>query len=260
MLREARQARGLSLEQVEEETKIRRKYLEALEEEAFDVLPGRVYVRGFLRNYARFLGLDAGALVARFEEMLPSEEVPPVPQPFPGSGKKLRLNWPLGRIAYAVMGLVLAFLLVWGGSSLFGLTRDAAYWDKEKKQPGVSPGTPAGTPDPPSGKSTVHTGDPVTPSSTPTSTGTNNSTPEGVHLVLNVTAETCWMRVVVDGKIMFTGEVPANQSKSFKAKEHIWVKLGNAGVVNVQLNGQDLGVLGDRGQVVSREFSASTQG
>ncbi|WP_072867034.1 helix-turn-helix domain-containing protein [Desulfofundulus thermosubterraneus] len=254
VLREARQARGVSLEQVEEETKIRRKYLEALEEEAFDVLPGRVYVRGFLRNYARFLGLDAEALVARFEEMLPLEETQPVTQPLAGVEKKLRLGWPFGRLAYVATGLLLAVLLLWGSGWLFGLTRHTAYDDQGRGQPGVSQDRHAGTPDRSFPENSGHT------QNAPTSTGTENRSPEGIHLVLNVTDETCWMRVVVDGKTMFTGEVAANQSKSFQAKEHIWVKLGNAGVVNVRVNGRDLGVLGDRGQVVSREFSASTQG
>lgn len=243
----------MSLEQAEEQTKIRRKYLEALEEEAFDVLPGRVYVRGFLRNYARFLGLDAEALVARFEEMFPLEETQPVTQPLAGVEKKLRLSWPSGRLAYVATGLLLAVLLLWGAGWLVGLTRDTAY-------DVVSQDKPAGTPGRSSPGNTGHTQNQDAPFPAPTSTGTDNRTPEGVHLVLNVTDETCWMRVVVDGKTMFTGEVAANQSKSFQAREHIWVKLGNAGVVNVQVNGRDLGVLGDRGQVVSREFSASTQG
>ncbi len=58
-LRTARVARGLSLDDVEAGTRIRRRYLEALEEEAFDRLPGPTYVRGFLRSYAAYLDLPA---------------------------------------------------------------------------------------------------------------------------------------------------------------------------------------------------------
>lgn len=65
-LREARQNRGLSLEQVEDATRIRRIFLEALEEEKFDQLPADVYARGFLRNYARFLGLDPDPLLKAY--------------------------------------------------------------------------------------------------------------------------------------------------------------------------------------------------
>lgn len=75
-LREARQRRRIDLVVAEQDTKIRSKYLAALESEDFDVLPGPVFVRGFLRTYSRYLGLDAQLFVdeynarfGRFEEV-----------------------------------------------------------------------------------------------------------------------------------------------------------------------------------------------
>ncbi len=75
-LREARQRRRIDLVIAEQDTKIRSKYLAALETEDFDVLPGPVFVRGFLRTYSRYLGLDAqlfideyNARFGRFEEI-----------------------------------------------------------------------------------------------------------------------------------------------------------------------------------------------
>lgn len=65
-LRKAREAKGLELIEVEEITKIRSKYLQALEEGDYCVLPGGVYTVGFLRSYARFLDLDAESLVNTF--------------------------------------------------------------------------------------------------------------------------------------------------------------------------------------------------
>ncbi len=65
-LREARENRGLTLEQVEDATRIRRAFLEALEAEQFDKLPPDVCARGFLRNYARFLGLDPDPLLKAY--------------------------------------------------------------------------------------------------------------------------------------------------------------------------------------------------
>lgn len=62
-LRKAREAKGIELKDVEEITKIRTKYLQALEEGNFGILPGGVYTIGYLRSYARFLGLDADSLV-----------------------------------------------------------------------------------------------------------------------------------------------------------------------------------------------------
>ena len=57
-LRDARVRQGLELPELETQTKIRAKYLKALEEEQFDLLPGEAYVKGFLRTYADRLGLD----------------------------------------------------------------------------------------------------------------------------------------------------------------------------------------------------------
>ncbi|HYF95463.1 MAG TPA: helix-turn-helix domain-containing protein [Symbiobacteriaceae bacterium] len=66
-LRAAREAKGLSLEVVEEETKIRRKYVEALESGQEAVLPGDAYLKGFLRTYGNYLGLDGPALVEEYK-------------------------------------------------------------------------------------------------------------------------------------------------------------------------------------------------
>ena len=65
-LREARERRGLSYSQVEEGTKIRARYLRALEDEDFGVLPGATYSKGFLRAYADYLGLDGHLFIDEF--------------------------------------------------------------------------------------------------------------------------------------------------------------------------------------------------
>lgn len=65
-LREARERKGLSFTQVEEDTKIRARYIRALEEEAFGILPGATYTKGFLRAYADYLGLDGHLFIDEF--------------------------------------------------------------------------------------------------------------------------------------------------------------------------------------------------
>ena len=65
-LREARLRQQLDFLQAEQATKIRGKYLRALEEEQFDVLPSQTYVKGFLRNYAEYLGLDGQLYVDEY--------------------------------------------------------------------------------------------------------------------------------------------------------------------------------------------------
>ena len=65
-LREARLRQGLDFPEIEQRTKIRGKYLRALEDEQFDVLPGQTYVKGFLRSYAEHLGLDGQLYVDEY--------------------------------------------------------------------------------------------------------------------------------------------------------------------------------------------------
>ena len=80
-LRTAREQQQLELAAVERETRIRTKYLQALEEERFDVLPGTAYVKGFLRTYADFLGLDGPRFVDEFNERFAPTELPEAPPP-----------------------------------------------------------------------------------------------------------------------------------------------------------------------------------
>jgi cytoskeleton protein RodZ len=78
-LREARLRQGLDFPEIEQRTKIRGKYLRALEEEQFDLLPGETYVKGFLRSYSEYLGLDGQLYVDEFNSRyVTGEEEPPI--------------------------------------------------------------------------------------------------------------------------------------------------------------------------------------
>ncbi len=79
ILREARETKGLTLAEVQEEIRISPRYLEALETGEYDLLPTQTHVRGFLRNYARFLGLDPAPLLERYE--LTQSQRKPRPKP-----------------------------------------------------------------------------------------------------------------------------------------------------------------------------------
>jgi cytoskeleton protein RodZ len=117
-LREARLARGMTLEDVARSLKIRTVYLRALESESWELLPGSPYERGFLRTYATFLGLDDHALVREYERrreapVAPTLEIdtPPV-----GRGRKRgALSVPRGAILAGVaVALLLGILLTLG--------------------------------------------------------------------------------------------------------------------------------------------------
>lgn len=106
-LRRARLAKGITLEDAERVTRIPHKYLEALEQENFGILPAPVYARGFLRSYAGYLGLDPGELLPFFPvghvEEPRLEPLPEVKQP---------RTWSMsGVIAVAVVGLLILLVV-----------------------------------------------------------------------------------------------------------------------------------------------------
>jgi cytoskeleton protein RodZ len=112
-LREARMRQRVDVSEVEDATKIRAKYLRALENEEFDLLPGPTYVKSFLRTYAEYLGLDARLLVEEFRvryEPREEEETPQfAPQPPPGRDRPPRR--PPGALA-TILGAVGALVLI----------------------------------------------------------------------------------------------------------------------------------------------------
>ncbi len=103
---QARVARGLTLEDCERDTRISKRYLDALEREDWKIFPAPVYSRAFLRTYAQYLGLDPHALMRQFKEQ-DAPEIRPLPEirPAPATGS---MNWLLA-------GGVAVFLLIAGG-------------------------------------------------------------------------------------------------------------------------------------------------
>lgn len=99
-LRVTREARGLSLDQVADDTNIAKRYLNAMEEENFSVFPGDPYIIGFLRNYAEYLGLDATGLLQAFRGIRIQEQPVPIDKLLPS--RKLPL-WPFIAIGLAVV-------------------------------------------------------------------------------------------------------------------------------------------------------------
>lgn len=251
-LRTAREAKGLSLQDVEAVTRIRARYLEALEVENYTAMPGgEAQVRGFLRRYASFLGLSPEEAIARYEQEVPKgrEEAAPIvplpPRPVAPSPQMPitpspwhRLQVP-GAIA-AVVLLVLAGLVLLSRSGLFSPSHAT----------------------PPSAVPTDVL-QPIAESPVPHLTPTGVSVPPQVTPVFPVAAgggitltlqplEHVWVRVTVDGFTAFEGMLAPGSPQTWTAGELVIVETGNgAGVVAV-INGQPQGPLCGRGEVCAR--------
>jgi cytoskeleton protein RodZ len=253
-LRQAREAKGMTLEQIEEITKIRRRYLQALEEEDYGQLPGDVFVRGFLRNYALALGLDPEEILAASGHSVPS----PIPPPMPIQHSEI-LDEPLvppqssQRVIAIAIGVMVLIALGLGGWTLY-----RHYGPGRGAQPTLPAPAPSPTSDRanatavPGGVSTQ------TPSPTPSATPSPTATSEpivGVLLRLEATAQT-WLRVTADGRLAYEGMLDAGQVQEWRADEEILLRTGNAGGLRVWYNGQEEPPLGASGEVVERTWQA----
>lgn len=107
-LTEGRIAKGLTLHDVERDTRISRKYLLALEEGNLGVLPAPVYARAFMRTYAQYLGLNARTLVQQLPGAKPEPELPPLPD------VTRQVGAPLVSASWVIAGVVVVLLLVVG--------------------------------------------------------------------------------------------------------------------------------------------------
>lgn len=250
-LTHTRKAKGISIEAAEEATKIRAKFLRALENEEFEVLPGRVYAKAFLRSYARYLELDDAELAAVFDQLCAEE--PEAEDRQRKFEEHRTFNW--GRYVnffavVAVIGLLAAFNAVYGKVFDNQAENKPAIQD-EATRPAAKPRLdtpPAKADENPGAASQLAQGN--TPA---------GNVEQGLSVKLNVTSDRCWMRVVTDGTVAFEGELRAGEQRSFQASSAIRVKLGNAGAVEVFCNGQNFGYLGSAGQVVTKEFSSQQE-
>ncbi|MDF9408916.1 DUF4115 domain-containing protein [Pelotomaculum isophthalicicum JI] len=244
-LKEAREGKGLTLEAVEEETKIRRKYIRALEEEQFQVLPGSVYAKAFLRTYTRFLGIDAEDVFENFNGLFTEAPTESSDMYFEeeskaGVPRKSRSRLFL-TIAAVIVGMVVLALFANG-----------------LKDKGNTSGNNMASNNSGNAVTSEQTAPPV--NQQPPVVQQQPAASSMVKLDLNVKNSNCWMSVTVDGRQAFEGTLIPGQSKHFEGKDKINVTLGNAGAVEASLNGQNLGLMGSPGDVVDREFKVQPNG
>lgn len=236
ILRNAREQKGWDMVKTEEVTKIRIRYLEALEEEKYRILPGTTYIKGFLRTYSKHLGLNPDEVVSLYKLSEVSEPQPKV-ETISHTPRK-RPQW-LKPVALAVTGLLAVFIVIGiarlskneGKPISSDITIPLPTAPQEEKaqppEPSVQPQTPAQNPQ-----------------------NVIAAETEGVIAQL-VFTQPCWIVVKVDGQPALEGTFSQGMTKELKAKEQIeLVTVGNASGVSVTLNGKTLPSLGESGQVV----------
>lgn len=221
-LRQARQQRELSVADVERSTRIRAKYLAALEDDRFEVLPGPAYVRGFLRTYAEELGLDGNLLVDAYNERhAPAEDDLPPIQP-------AGLRSPAARVARPTAILLLG-LVVFGGVGVWQLGFTTA------KRTAIPPAANAAAPvrhvakPKPEAKRAAPKRHPVVAPGT---------------LVVRAARGDCWVLVRVgspSGPVAYERILGKGAVVRFGLKQKLWVRLGAPWNADVTARGKALG-------------------
>ena len=261
ILRKERERQRMTIPEIEEGTSIRASYIEAIESGEYDKMPGRVYAKGFIKNYANFLNLNGDEIVKQFmsEVSPPAEVVEQTKDVTPESkGKNFsfsangrRLEEVSSRFSsnHLVAAIVALAVLVGGFFYFKGSGTEVAQSDVAKPQeiqqvqqkPAETP-TPAPTTTP--AESVVTT--PVAAAPAPKV--------EGVNLKASF-SDDCWMLVTVDGNVVYEGVITAGQVMDWKGNTNVNVRVGNAGAVDFVMNGQSFGKLGGDGDVVDKDFT-----
>lgn len=262
-----REMRGITLEEIAESTKIGTRSLRALEQEDFDKLPGGIFNKGFVRAYAKYLGIDEEQAVTDFmaaygdfQLQLP---VAQEPQPLPGEEPEPP--------SFNVMGVAAALALVvvigcaWyfnepikgAASHVVHRLRGAPSQTQAAapQAPVTAPATPeaspaVGTTAAPPADTAKQVAPPV-----PTTLGAQATSVPG-EFVLQIRArQDSWVSIIADDKLLMEGVLKGD--KTVHAKDKVVFKTGNASAVEVSFNGEVQPPLGADNQVKTVVFTAA---
>ena len=207
-LREARLRQHLDFPEIEQSTKIRGKYLRALEDEQFDLLPAQTYVKGFLRSYAEYLGLDGQLYVDEYNSrfVVGEEEAPRPRRSAPPPSRGVQVQSRVVLLALLGIGAVTAIVIVawtWG--------------EPQKKEPvGLSTAT----------------------AQTPVVVKPRTTAAQAVRLIMTAKRGNCWLEVhsgSATGRIIFQGTLERGQRKLFSGHQ-LWITLDRPENVGAVLN------------------------
>ncbi len=239
-LRQQREMREITLREISDATKISLRYLQAFEDERFDLLPAIVFAKGFLRQYAKYVGLDSDEAVNRFLVARRGDEPEPEdeerekgePSPLRAAGLGAWKNVLLVVLVAAIL-LALVFLVP-------RLMNSAANGAGGAPPPGVAPPEvrkpplPAPPPPPPPSKRA-----------------------EEVPLTVTLDfRQDCWVEASVDGEPRVAEMRVQGESLQLQAQKKVELRLGDAGAVDIEVNGKPYAFDAASGQVRRLEIDA----
>lgn len=228
-LREARTRRGFTAADVHKAIRIRERYLTALEEERWDMLPGEAYTKGFLRTYSEYLGLNGQLYVDEYNARIAhhDEEGPPLVAHPSVDARHTQRGVLVALAGTLVVGAAVAGLAAW-------------------RLGGTTHGTPQSAAPPPGGGSVAAAPPPTaaTPKTTPNATPVVPAKP--TFTSISATRGRCWLIVRAggpNGTVLFEGVLEQGQAKRFAVKSRLWLRMGRPSALDITLAGKPVGGL-----------------
>jgi cytoskeleton protein RodZ len=253
-LKRERERRGVTLDEIAMGTKIGTRFLHAIEEEHFELLPGGIFNKGFIRAYARHLGMDEEQAVTDYLaatgataiKKLEGNDAATQPLPEKSSGSGANLPWGLFAVALLILAL---------GFSIFG------FYSREKlaKSQNSAPVKPA------SAAAEGQTAAVPTPiaaqpesvavsSPGPSQRDVANATSPSTFAVSIKTTDECWIAITADGKEVLQDTLLEGAQETITAEKDIVIRAGNVGALDFEFNGEALPAQGEDGEVKTVVF------
>lgn len=273
-LKREREQRKISLDEISLSTKIGTRFLVAIEEGNFDQLPGGIFNKGFVKAYARSVGVDETLAVAEYElataaaipipqiqegsELTPLAAVLSVPEEDTGDGaSRVPFEW----FAVALLAFALG-LAVWGFFSRERSARPAPALspppaDRSSTFP---PSLAAEVPAPAAASQAANLPEskPEAPAAlaAPGSEAPNSVPDAGAFLVQIKARQDSWVSITADGRDVMQDTLSASSEKSVGARDQIVIKTGNVGALDISFNGKKLPAQGSYHQVKTLTFDS----
>lgn len=234
-LAQAREASGLSVEDVSAATRIRGGLIRAIEADDFSGCGGAVYARGHIRSLARAVGIDPEVPVAEFDRIHAEDPAPalvPTPAVDPhdaARAERKQPNWA------AAMAVALVVICVLAGVSLLG-NRHSGSNPAAHQKPGAVLPTATSTP-------------PASPPASPPPSA-QAALPNGALALVRVSSSRTWLSVTsYSGRLLYQGLLVGGQQKVFRDPKGLRLTIGNAPVVDLVADGRDVGAPRSTGNV-----------
>ena len=247
ILKEKRESKGLTLMDIERGTSIRSRYIQAVENDEYEKTPGGVFLKGIIRNYGDFLGLDGMALLQRYKGTTAGKANEKAISDGIREVDNVRMNiqlkdkrdigsgtggfeMPSLPVKQCLAGLAVVAVL---GAGYVAIPKAIDYVKNLPSEPKQEEKVAA-------------------------SAEQNTAKAPLDKVVVEMEASgSCWTEVTADGKEIFAGMLQAKEKKTFEAKDKLIVKYGNIGVMNIKVNGEPVNLNGEHGVAVKTYLRAA---